>query len=574
MDYQGIIDLVTGNFDRNEAIGRAFILPSSFEGSDRAMKQHYFDALELTGRFGKADSFITFTSNPNWPELQQTLANGQPYLSRPDMCSRIYNLKFREYWNDLITEHKIGVVEAHFRVKEYQKRGLPHDHILLWMSENDKPSTAELIDQIICAEIPDPDVDRELFELVKTKMVHGPFLPNSSCMKQFGNRCSKGFPKEYNDRTIIRVNNYPLYRRRNNGRSVIVRGHDFDNRYVIPYDPVMLKKFQCHINVKYCGSLSSMKYKFNYVCKGNDRVNIQVHGLNNNMPFANRGILQEELNEINQHKDLIEQNEYIENDNYDVQMNRNIENNLVNNEMNHEENIGYNVPNDNENAQFIDNNRINLAPDVVENDDNAQVRNNDQNIAKVYDEIRTYERKRYVSSIETFDKIIGFKRHEISHTIIHLLIHLENRQNVVFTRVNIDRLANTVPRTMLTDFFDLNVRDQNANQFLYSEIVNHYRFDPNTKRWIERVQVKRANGIIGRIPFIHPNNRELFHLKLLLLHIRGPISYEFLKTFKGHVYETFEEAARDRNLIENNKQWNNLMDEICRVELPFRIRFD
>ena len=114
------------------------------------MKQYYFDALELTGRFGKADSFITFTSNPNWPELQQTLANEQPFLSCPDMRSPMYNLKFREYWKNLITEHKIGVVEAHDRVKEYQKRGLPHDHILFWMSENYKPP-AELIDQIICA---------------------------------------------------------------------------------------------------------------------------------------------------------------------------------------------------------------------------------------------------------------------------------------------------------------------------------------------------------------------------------------------------------------------------------------
>lgn len=65
------------------------------------------------------------------------------------MCSRMYNLIFREFWNDVTNEHKIGVVEAHVRVKEYQKKG-PHDHLLLWMSE--KPSTSELIDQIICAE--------------------------------------------------------------------------------------------------------------------------------------------------------------------------------------------------------------------------------------------------------------------------------------------------------------------------------------------------------------------------------------------------------------------------------------
>ena len=136
LDYQGIMDRVNGNFNPGKN-WKGFILPPTFEGSDRAMKQHYFDALELVGRFGKADYFITFTSNPSWSELQQTLADGQPYLSRPDMCSRIYNLKFREFWNDLNTEHKIAVVEAYVRVKEYQKRGLPHDHVMLLMREND-----------------------------------------------------------------------------------------------------------------------------------------------------------------------------------------------------------------------------------------------------------------------------------------------------------------------------------------------------------------------------------------------------------------------------------------------------
>lgn len=40
---------------------------------------------------------------------------------------------------------------------EYQKRGLPHAHILLILLEQNKPRTTRSIDSIVCAEIPDTE---------------------------------------------------------------------------------------------------------------------------------------------------------------------------------------------------------------------------------------------------------------------------------------------------------------------------------------------------------------------------------------------------------------------------------
>ncbi|RNA15162.1 hypothetical protein BpHYR1_017260, partial [Brachionus plicatilis] len=57
------------------------------------------------------------------------------------------------------------------------------------------------------------------------------------------------------------------------------------------------------------------------------------------------------------------------------------------------------------------------------------------------------------------------------HKIESMVIHLEDRQNVVFNQRNVTGVVNREQRTMLTDFFDLNVRDPNANQFLYKDIV-------------------------------------------------------------------------------------------------------
>jgi hypothetical protein len=49
------------------------ILPSSFQGSERAMGQLYQDAMARVRKFGKSDLFITFTYNPKWKEITDAL---------------------------------------------------------------------------------------------------------------------------------------------------------------------------------------------------------------------------------------------------------------------------------------------------------------------------------------------------------------------------------------------------------------------------------------------------------------------------------------------------------------------
>ncbi|GFY37477.1 ATP-dependent DNA helicase [Trichonephila inaurata madagascariensis] len=55
--------------------------------------------------------------------------------------------------------------------RQWQKRSLPHAHILIWLETKIK---AEQIDDVIRAELQDPEVDPELFDVVKTHMVHCP----------------------------------------------------------------------------------------------------------------------------------------------------------------------------------------------------------------------------------------------------------------------------------------------------------------------------------------------------------------------------------------------------------------
>ena len=87
-----------------------------------------------------------------------------------------------------------GKVEALIYITEFQKRGLPHAHILLTLNEQDKIVNA--IDKVASAEIPNIQTHPTLHEYVVKHMMHGPcgvLNPNSVCMRD--GKCVKYYPK-------------------------------------------------------------------------------------------------------------------------------------------------------------------------------------------------------------------------------------------------------------------------------------------------------------------------------------------------------------------------------------------
>ncbi|XP_019195820.1 PREDICTED: uncharacterized protein LOC109189662 [Ipomoea nil] len=164
---------------------------------------------------------------------------------------------------------------------EFQKRGLPHAHILLFLDKNNRAQSGINLDNIISAEFPDQERDPEYFKVVEEFMVHGPCgkaRMTSPCMAN--GKCTKHFPKKFVNTSTVDEDGYPIYRRRDNGRSVMRNGIQLDNRYVVPHNRHLLLKYRAHINVEWCNQSRSIKYLFKYVNKGHDRVTVEFYKSN------------------------------------------------------------------------------------------------------------------------------------------------------------------------------------------------------------------------------------------------------------------------------------------------------
>ena len=93
--------------------GKKVILPSSFTGSPRYMMQNYLDAMTICKVYGYPDLFITFTCNPNWPEIARFVADkGLKSEDRPDAIARVFKQKLDRLMRDFKDRHFFGHLKA------------------------------------------------------------------------------------------------------------------------------------------------------------------------------------------------------------------------------------------------------------------------------------------------------------------------------------------------------------------------------------------------------------------------------------------------------------------------------
>ena len=135
--------------------GRHIILPSTYKGSPRNMIQLYGDAMAIVRDLSRPHFFLTMTCNTQWEEIQSALPPGRQAHHCPWISVRVFAQKFKCLCDDVLKNGVLGKVIGYTWMIEFQKRGLPHAHMLIILDDDDVSRSPEEYDNIVCAELCD-----------------------------------------------------------------------------------------------------------------------------------------------------------------------------------------------------------------------------------------------------------------------------------------------------------------------------------------------------------------------------------------------------------------------------------
>ena len=202
-------------------------------GSPAYFNKLLYDLLGMVRQLGNCTWFLTLSAaDLKWTDTIQIIAaqNGQ-HLSdqqvdsltweqkclwlrtNPVTAARHFDHRLQMFMNTLIlgNSHPIGHIQDYKHRIEFQQRGSPHAHMLIWVKNAPqvKDSNAEevshFVDRYITCSVPDDD--DELAELVKTVQKHS----HSAACRKPGKSCRFSFPRPpLGETTVFYPAEYPV----------------------------------------------------------------------------------------------------------------------------------------------------------------------------------------------------------------------------------------------------------------------------------------------------------------------------------------------------------------------------
>ena len=107
-----------------------------------------------------------------------------------------------------------------------------------------------------------------------------------------------------------------------------------------------------------------------------------------------------------------------------------------------------------------------------------------------------------------------------------------------------------------------------ARSLTYPQFPNHFVLQgdknfPQSKVWSPR---QRNSFALGRMIYVGPTAGERFHLRMLLMVVRGPQSFDDLKRVDNHLCDTFHDACLRRGLLEDDGEWELCLRDAAEIQ--------
>src|SRR5271154_1569708 len=249
----------TGGYKYNEK--KTIPLPTFIRTGDTYFQKKTMHLNSMIAGLQLPTIFITLTmAESSWSDLHNilrrtdnhdTIPTNRPLHTTLHFIHRLQSLK-KLVWKDSDVS-EWGTYYHFFERVEFQNRGAAHTHGVYWTTK----SIEEMINNnTIRSDIPDPNLESELYHLVMTYQIH---TCNAKCGGQAPTeeRCKKGFPRPYSPRTYYDNESFRYTYR-------CINQYD---RWVVPYHAPTLLIWKAHMNAQYVTDKGLAKYINKYIAK-------------------------------------------------------------------------------------------------------------------------------------------------------------------------------------------------------------------------------------------------------------------------------------------------------------------
>lgn len=248
---------------------------SQMRGTAMYWRDMLYDLLTKMKCLGPPTLFVTLSvDDNNWPGLRKVLeeeeghsikGNLAQYVKKnPIVVAQYANRHFLKELRNIYKTKCLGTATDHHVRIEFQNRGSVHFHCFFWIKEfpsiSDKSSATKLcqyIDSVISTELPDEQIDPELYKLVKTRQFH---KHTATCKKRFSAKCRFNYPKELQAQTTVKYSHEMYVKAKTFYVTKRCKGCENLNNY----NPSILRRWKANMDIQIVNGAYGVAY---YVCK-------------------------------------------------------------------------------------------------------------------------------------------------------------------------------------------------------------------------------------------------------------------------------------------------------------------
>ncbi|XP_074300018.1 ATP-dependent DNA helicase PIF1-like [Silene latifolia] len=201
-------------------------------------------------------------------------------------------------------------------------------------------------------------------------------------------------------------------------------------------------------------------------------------------------------------------------------------------------------------------------------------RHNEEDPSQV-DEIKRFYDCRYLSACEATWRIFAFDIHHRTPGVERLQFHLPGEQSVFFNDEDpIDEVVgkSSMGVSKFLSWMKINSSDkeelQIAKELLYCQFPTKFVWHKGKREWC----LRERNFKIGRLQHVPPTCGELYYMRMMLNHVKGPKSYEDIRTVNDVPYPTYREACYAFGLIGDDREYIDAINQASEWGSGFYLR--